>query len=100
MPIATKTSLPSTLLGRVIRAEGLTDAERHLQKLGDRTFLSLWSYAGIQRDQDGGKEVADLLVVFGDHILIFSDKDCAFPNTGALHIELRDARVDGRPRRY
>ena len=31
-----------------------------------------------------GKEVSDLLVVFGNNIVIFSDKRCAFPDTGNL----------------
>ena len=64
--------------------EGVTDAERYLAKLCRRSFLSLWSYPGVFRDQgrmDGkgdGKEVCDLLVVFDSHIIIFSDKDCQF----------------------
>ena len=69
------------------RPEGVTDAERSLKRLCDRSFLSLWSHAGIYRDQGKvgkghGKEVCDLLVVFEDHIIIFSDKDCKYPNTG------------------
>lgn len=69
------------------RADGVTSAERYLQRLCERSFLRLWSYPGVYRDQGvgsgrGGKEVCDLLVVFQDHIIIFSDKDCAYPNTG------------------
>ncbi len=66
------------------RGEGVTDAERYLKRLCDRSFLSLWSYAGIYRDQwlrggvKEGKEVCDLLVVFENHIIIFSDKDCVY----------------------
>lgn len=66
------------------RSEGVTVAERYLAQLCKRTFLSLWSYPGIFRDQGGragkgvGKEVCDLLVVFENHVLIFSDKDCRF----------------------
>lgn len=68
------------------RADGVTDAERTLKKVCDKTFLSLWSHAGIYRDQGksgsgDGKEVCDLLVVFENHIIIFSDKDCEFPRT-------------------
>lgn len=59
-------------------AEGVTDAERYLAKLCKRSFLSLWSYPGVFRDQGHGKEVCDLLVVFDNHIIIFSDKDCQF----------------------
>ena len=70
----------------ITRADGVTDAERYLKRLCDRAFLTLWSYPGIYRDQDGGKEVADLLVVFDDHIIIFSDKNCAFRDKGDLHV--------------
>jgi hypothetical protein len=73
-------------------AEGVTASERYLHRLCKRSFLSLWSYPGIYRDQGqrnggDGKEVCDLLVVFQNHILIFSDKDCAFPNTGNLGVD-------------
>jgi hypothetical protein len=66
------------------RAAGVTPSERRLKQLCDRSFLSMWSYASVFRDQDSaggrdGKEICDVLVVFGDHVLIFSDKDCAFP---------------------
>lgn len=76
----------------IYRADGVTAAERYLKKLCDRTFLSLWSYSGIYRDQGNGKmgegkEVCDLLVVFQNHIIIFSDKDCAFPNSGNLELD-------------
>ena len=71
----------------VPRSDGTTDAERYLKRLGDQTFLSLWSHAGIYRDQGKprhsghGKELCDLLVVFENHIIIFSDKNCKYPET-------------------
>jgi hypothetical protein len=76
----------------VYRADGVTEAERYLKQLCDHTFLSLWSYSGIFRDQGNeqigeGKEVCDLLVVFENHIIIFSDKDCAFPNSGNTNLD-------------
>jgi len=69
------------------RADGVTTAERYLQRLCERSFLRLWSYPGIYRDQGvasgrGGKEVCDLLVVFENHVIVFSDKDCDYPDTG------------------
>lgn len=74
------------------RANGVTESERYLKLLCDRTFLSLWSYPGVYRDQVSGKgtegkEVCDLLVVFENHIIIFSDKDCQFPNSGKLELD-------------
>jgi SEC-C motif len=71
-------------------AEGVTASERYLGELCKRSFLSLWSYPGIYRDQGrlvsagDGKEVCDLLIVFENHIIIFSDKHCQFPNSGDL----------------
>ena len=68
------------------RGDGTTTAERYLKRLCDHSFLSLWSYAGVYRDQldnpsaKVGKEVCDLLVVFENHVLIFSDKDCVYPD--------------------
>lgn len=78
---------------KFFRSEGINDSERYLSKLARRSFLSLWSYSGIYRDQgkktqtSDGKEVCDLLVVFGNHLIIFSDKDCEFPNTGDLDLD-------------
>lgn len=79
---------------RVIeRRDGVTSAERYLKRLAERSFLSLWSHAGVFRDQGrgiaggDGKEVADLLVVFDRHIIIFSDKDCKFPDSGNLEVD-------------
>jgi len=76
----------------ILKAEGVTSSERYLARLCEKLFLSLWSYPSVFRDQgnskDGdGKEVCDQLVVFQNHVLIFSDKSCAYPNTG---VEGRD----------
>lgn len=72
---------------KIIRATGVTLAERYLKKLCDHSFLSMWSYAGVFNDKGTGQEVCDLLVVFGNHIIIFSDKDCEFPNTGDTELD-------------
>lgn len=72
------------------RSEGVTTAERYLARLCKHCFLSLWSYPGVFRDQGlhegkgAGKEVCDLLVVFENHVLIFSDKDCRFDTSSGL----------------
>lgn len=74
------------------RNEGLTHAERHLGRLCNKSFLRLWSYSGVSRDQTNGqgstqgKEICDLLVVFGNHLLIFSDKDCTFQSEKPVQI--------------
>lgn len=72
---------------KIIRSSGVTKAERYLKKLCDRTFLSMWSYSGIYNDKGTGQEFCDLLVVFDNHIIIFSDKDCEYPNTGNAELD-------------
>jgi len=76
----------------VTRSEGVTPSERYLKKLCDHSFLSLWSYPGVFRDQGrtggkgDGKELADLLVVFENHVIIFSDKHIQFDNASSVEV--------------
>jgi hypothetical protein len=65
---------------RFEKARGLTASEKILAELCEKSFLSLWSYPNLYRKQ--AKELTDLLVVFGDDVILFSDKSCALPNTG------------------
>lgn len=66
-------------------AEGTTDSERALSRLARKAFLSLWSYPNVCTDEGrrgrrgDGKELCDLLVVFGQDVLLFSDKHCEYP---------------------
>jgi hypothetical protein len=67
----------------IARGTGVTSSERYLAKLADRTFLNLWSYPNtfIEKRSTAkgeGKELCDLLVVCGEHVLIFSDKTVAW----------------------
>src|SRR5205807_9907368 len=84
---------PTPAGSAVIAAEGVTRTERYLAELCKHSYLSIWRYVGVFRDQGrpagkgDGKEVCDLLVVFENHILIFSDKDCRFGDGGDLKIE-------------
>ena len=76
----------------MIRVTPPTPSERYLIKLCRHSFLRLWSWPNVYRDQhwsgnNVGKEVCDLLVVFDHHIFIFSDKYCDFPNTGNLALD-------------
>lgn len=69
----------------IIKAGGITDSERYLAKLAEKSFLNLWSYPNPFRDQKqsgrgDGKELCDLLVVCGHHIIIFSEKTITWPN--------------------
>ncbi len=65
------------------RGTGVTDSERYLARVAEKTFLNLWSYPNTfiekkLRGQGDGKELCDLLVVFGDDVLVFSDKEIEF----------------------
>jgi len=64
---------------RFVRAGGLNRSEQILADLADRSFLKLWTYPNLFMKQN--HELTDLLVVFGDHVLIFSDKAVAYPET-------------------
>ena len=70
----------------MIKSEGGTASERRLAKLAERSFLNLWSYPNPYRDQrqggtgnGDGKELCDLLVVCGEHVIIFSEKTVGWP---------------------
>ncbi|MCT4371753.1 hypothetical protein CLG85_016080 [Yangia mangrovi] len=65
------------------RGEGFTATERALSEFSDRSFLRLWSYPNTFNDRTKstkgvGQELADLLVVFGSNVIIFSDKNIAW----------------------
>ena len=77
----------------IIKAEGVTESERYLAKLANKSFLNLWSYPNTFRDQKqsgkgDGKEICDLLVVCDKHILIFSEKTIAWTD-GDLNVVWR-----------
>jgi hypothetical protein len=69
------------MLEPIVQNVGTTDRERYLAKLASSQFFSLWSYPGLSRPAKKGitKELADLTIIFGDHIVLFSDKDIAWP---------------------
>ena len=63
----------------IIRGEGLTPSEQRLARYAGRAFLRLWSYPNTFNDRTkttcgGGQEIADLLAVFENHVVLFSDK--------------------------
>lgn len=76
---------PGTAWEKAAAAHGSTPSERVLAQLAKKAFLSLWSYSNVFTDEGrrggkgDGKELCDLLVVFGDDVLLFSDKHCEFP---------------------
>lgn len=86
MPTTLPVNYPEMI---VEKSEGLTVSEKKLAALGYQTFLRLWSYPNPYKLQSNGKELCDLLIVFDNHIIIFSDKDCVYGNSD-------DPKVDWR----
>lgn len=75
---------PEQIRPPVIKGVGVTPSELYLARLAERSFLNLWSYPSPFRDQRSsngteGKELCDLLVVCGQHIIIFSEKTIEWP---------------------
>lgn len=64
--------------------DGFTSDEAFLNRLGARSFLRFWSWPNLFRDQGDaarngdGKEICDLIVIFGDDVILFSDKRIEF----------------------
>src|SRR5262245_29487614 len=78
-------------MAAINRSRGITESERYLARLADRSFLNLWSYPNVYRDtmvngRRAGKEVCDLLIVCGDQILIFSIKNIRWYENKPLNI--------------
>ena len=63
-------------LSPIVRSPGVNASERILVALCDKAFLPLWCYPNVFRTP--GKELCDVLVIFGDDIIIFSDKASNF----------------------
>lgn len=76
----------------ILKEQGITPSEQYLNSLCEKSFLSLWSYPSLFKDQrvggkGDGKEICDMAVIFDEHILIFSDKHCSFPASGDLKLD-------------
>ncbi len=76
---------PEQLRPPITKGSGTTKSERYLAQLAEKSFLNLWSYPSPYRNQKqknagDGKELCDLLVVCGKHVIIFSEKSIAWPS--------------------
>jgi hypothetical protein len=69
----------------IVRSQGVNRSEEILAALCDKAFLPLWCYPNLYRQQ--AKELADVVVVFGDDVILFEDKARAFPETGKLEVD-------------
>ncbi|WP_421523874.1 YecA family protein [Pseudomonas yamanorum] len=56
---------------------GVTESERMLSQFCEKSFLKLWTYPNPYKDD--GKELCDLIAVFGNHVFIFFDRNNALP---------------------
>ena len=71
---------------------GLNESERLLTGLCRRSFLRLWAHTNLFTDEgkregkSSAKELCDALVVFGDDVLIFSDKHIEFQRHKELSV--------------
>lgn len=72
---------------RFRKAQGLTVSEKILAELCEKSFLRLWTYPNLYKKP--AKELTDLLVIFRDDVLIFSDKSCDYPDTGDAMLDWR-----------
>lgn len=68
--------------GMPIAASHQTPTEGFLTQLCRESFLNLWSWPNVYKAV--GKELCDLLVVFGDSVILFSDKSCSMGNEGPI----------------
>jgi hypothetical protein len=66
------------------RGIGFTPTEKNLASLADKIFLNLWAYPNLFGP--AGKELCDLLVVCGDDILIFSDKNIHWSSDADVNV--------------
>ena len=72
------------------KSVGVTQSERYLAYVAEKSFLNLWCYPSPFRDQKQskngeGKELCDLLVVCGRYVIIFSEKTISWPG-GELEV--------------
>lgn len=51
-----------------------------LASLCEQSFFDLWTYPNLFKKP--ARELVDLMVVFRNDVLLFSDKSCAYPETG------------------
>jgi hypothetical protein len=68
----------------MVGSEGINDSERILAALCRKSFLRLWSQTNVFTDEgfkDGRgstRELCDALVIFGNDVIVFSDKHITF----------------------
>lgn len=79
------------MLREIVKGKGVTSSEEKLIDLADSAFLGLWAYPNVYNDEGiskkkTGNEMCDLLIVFDNHIIIFSDKSIIFNENKSTEI--------------
>lgn len=75
---------PPKAMFDLVESDGVNDSERILTQLCRKSFLRLWSQTNVFTDEGfkdgkgGTKELCDALVVFGNDVIVFSDKHIVF----------------------
>lgn len=59
--------------GQISKSSGVTETEKMLADFCERSFLKLWTYPNPYKDD--GKELCDVLAVFGNYVFIFFDRE-------------------------
>lgn len=71
----------------VNRDTSFTESEKLVNELGAKSFLRFWTWPNLFRDQENGKEICDLIIVFGNDILLISDKKIEFNTEKDINVE-------------
>ena len=66
--------------------ETVNNAEEFVYRVCRKSFLSMWSYANPQ-GKDPSKELCDILILFGDHVVIFSVKEIQPTESGDFNVD-------------
>lgn len=69
------------------RDTSFTESEKLVNDLGTKSFLRFWTWPNLFRNQENGKEVCDLIIVFGNDILLISDKKIEFNEGKDINVE-------------
>ena len=57
---------------KIIKSNGITEGEKLVAELCEKSFLKLWSYANLYKEP--GKELCDNFILFGNTIILISEK--------------------------
>lgn len=82
------------MLKPVNKSPGTTKSEKLIASLADKAFFGLWSYPNIYTSEGlsknkSGKELTDIVVVFDNTVILFSDKSIKFNESKPTEIAWR-----------